>query len=173
MRALSLHQPWAHFVCTGLKISETRSWAPPLSLVMTGQRIAIHATRKRADPLLPVVQLMRLDTRDLAAGAIVATAVVSWFAEIEKVLPGAPGEYATVRYSTVTSHGRDVPALDDWADPYGDWRPGRWVWGLRGVRALDCPVRCPGRRRLWTVPPDVAMRVRAATWKRTDGLERG
>ena len=38
---ISLWEPFASLVAAGLKMYETRSWAPPLSLV--GQRIGIHA----------------------------------------------------------------------------------------------------------------------------------
>lgn len=41
MRALTVKQPWASLIASGVKRIENRSWRPPAALV--GQRIAIHA----------------------------------------------------------------------------------------------------------------------------------
>jgi len=44
MKAISLWQPWATLIACGAKPYETRSFAPPASLI--GQSIAIHAAKK-------------------------------------------------------------------------------------------------------------------------------
>lgn len=44
MKAISLWQPWASLIACGAKPYETRSWAPPRSMI--GQPIAIHAAKK-------------------------------------------------------------------------------------------------------------------------------
>jgi hypothetical protein len=36
---------------------------------------------------------------------------------------------------------------------------GPWCWVLAGVRRLAEPIACPGRRRLWGVPPDIARQL--------------
>ena len=82
MKSLTLHQPWASLIAHGVKSIETRSWAPPQSLV--GQRIAIHAGKKVVGP-----QLLNRNTRqaiarlfgeewekDIPKGAVVATALL-------------------------------------------------------------------------------------------------
>lgn len=45
IKVLSLHQPYASLIASGLKTIETRSWSAPASLI--GKRIAIHAAGKR------------------------------------------------------------------------------------------------------------------------------
>jgi ASCH domain len=50
MKALSLTQPWASMVATGVKLIENRTWAAPRTMI--GQRFAIHASaRMGADEL--------------------------------------------------------------------------------------------------------------------------
>ncbi len=44
MKAISLHQPWASLLATGIKPHETRSWRPPKQLI--GERIAIQAAKR-------------------------------------------------------------------------------------------------------------------------------
>lgn len=43
MKSLSVIQPWATLIATGAKRIETRSWAPPESVI--GERLAIHASK--------------------------------------------------------------------------------------------------------------------------------
>ena len=82
MKALTLHQPWASLIAHGVKSIETRSWAPPQSLV--GQRIAIHAGKNVVGP-----QHLNRNTRqaitrlfgeewkkDIPRGSVVATALL-------------------------------------------------------------------------------------------------
>ena len=55
MKAITLWQPWATLVATGLKEYETRSWAPPEDLI--GRRLAIHAAKRT--PRQPVEDFIR------------------------------------------------------------------------------------------------------------------
>lgn len=50
MYALSLTQPWAGLVISGIKSVENRKQAPPAKLI--GQRFAIHATREFSEATL-------------------------------------------------------------------------------------------------------------------------
>lgn len=43
MKVISIWQPWAHLIVHGHKRFETRTWAPPKSVI--GQRIGIAATK--------------------------------------------------------------------------------------------------------------------------------
>ena len=45
MYAISLWQPYASLIAEGIKVQETRNWAPPKHLI--GERIAIHAAKRR------------------------------------------------------------------------------------------------------------------------------
>ena len=83
MKALTLYQPWASLIAHGVKTIETRSWAPPRRLI--GQRIAIHAGRKREvsrnlhpETLHAVLDLFGNGWGDrIPLGAIVATALLT------------------------------------------------------------------------------------------------
>lgn len=45
MKTLSIIQPWASLICSGIKDVESRSWAPPKEAI--GQKILIHASAKK------------------------------------------------------------------------------------------------------------------------------
>lgn len=44
MKALSVKQPWAHLLCSGIKDIENRTWRLPEKYI--GQRVLIHASAK-------------------------------------------------------------------------------------------------------------------------------
>ena len=48
MKAITIWEPWASLIAHGIKREETRTWAPPVELI--GQRIAIHAAKRRVNP---------------------------------------------------------------------------------------------------------------------------
>lgn len=83
MKAISLHQPWAAFVCLKWKTIETRTHNRFKSL--KGQRIAIHAARKVEKERLSddwLLDITRLELFDLIGvieklkGKIICTAKV-------------------------------------------------------------------------------------------------
>ena len=50
MKAITLHQPYASLIASGIKTVETRSWRPGGRLeIIIGERIAIHAGQEIAD----------------------------------------------------------------------------------------------------------------------------
>ena len=143
MKALTLHQPWASLIAHGVKKIETRSWAPPRSLV--GQRIAIHAGKRVVGPgslnsatRLAIADLFGPDwPRAIPTGVVVATALLVNFAQVNM----RDGQY-------VNFVGR--PATRQLAtDPYGDFSPGRWLWFLRDVEPCVPPVEATGHQGLW------------------------
>lgn len=48
MKTLSVIQPWATLICSGIKDVENRTWAPPMDAV--GQKLLIHASSKSFSP---------------------------------------------------------------------------------------------------------------------------
>ena len=136
-KAVTLHQPWASLVAKGAKTVETRSWRPPASLI--GRRIAIHAGRERRNEApgeefeTAVAKHLGAGWRDeLPAGAVVATAVLAEVAE-------AAGD------------GKDAPTREEAL--FGDYRAGRWMWRLGGVKEVKPPVPVRGHRRIWSLEP--------------------
>ena len=76
MKALTLHQPWASLIADGRKTIETRSWAPPRTLI--GERIAIHASLKVDRPLSE----KWFPGEHVPLGAIICTARIDDFASV-------------------------------------------------------------------------------------------
>ena len=138
MKAITLHQPWASLIAAGIKTIETRSWAPPRRLI--GQRIAIHASRKRevSGKLHPETLLAVLDLFGhgwggrIPLGAVVATALL-----------------ADARQVAIARVGRVLassPSYTGWIepDPHGDFSTGRWLWFLMDVEPCNPPGSCGG-----------------------------
>jgi len=78
MLALTLIQPWAWAICHAGKRIENRDWPPPARII--GQRIAIHAGKKRDDAALILSQGIR-PPGELPSMAVVATARVTGVVE--------------------------------------------------------------------------------------------
>ena len=132
--ALTIWQPWAHFLVTGAKRVENRDWPPPKALV--GQWIAIHAG-KRYDKSGAYQIRAELDLDVPAADALPASAIVA-VAVLDRVVT------------------EDNDGLV-WDDP---WFVGAFGWYLRDVTPIE-PVPCPGARKLWVVRGPARAQVRA------------
>lgn len=160
MKALTLTQPWASLVAIEAKRIETRSWAPPRSLI--GQRIAIHAAKcwTQADRYLTTTEpfrealrrgyaqglIERPDVRDLPRGCVVAIATLECFYPTS--WPAATMLLADAEYP----HER----------AFGGFGPGRYAWVLQDVRAIE-PIPARGALGLWDwQPPDWLTYVDAA-----------
>ena len=133
MLALTVRQPWASLITTGLKPVENRKWS---RLSIIGQRIAIHAGKVFDEPgrlwvydNLPGGRIHAVAGGSHFISAIVCTAVVDRF----------------------VTDDFDAPNIRPWfTGPIG--------WVLRDVRAFD-PVSCRGAQGLWAVPPDRLDRI--------------
>ena len=134
MKAITIWQPFAHFIAIGEKRVENRDWAPPKDLV--GSYLAIHAGKRYdksgAESIRTELGLIVPKHTELPQAAIVAVAIVD----------------------------RVVDSADDsegWDDP---WFVGAFGWYLRDVTKID-PVPCKGAQKLWNVPERVLLQVRA------------
>lgn len=133
MKALSLIEPWASLVALGHKRVETRSWAPPPSMI--GQRIAIHASKSReaivdgtADRLFKLAGAAMPEAWPL--GRIIAV--------------------ATIAKAQRTEEARALISSKE--ESFGNYSPGRWAWILVDVHELRGPLTIRGMLGLWTVP---------------------
>lgn len=133
MRALTIWQPWAHFLSLGIKRVENRDWPPPPELV--GQWMAIHAGKRYdhagAESIRTELGLEVPVAGSLAQGAIVAVGILD----------------------RVTTNEDDSLA---WDDP---WFMGAYGWYFREVVKID-PVTCKGAQKLWVVTPKILAQVR-------------
>lgn len=138
MKALSVLQPWAWAIVSGPKDVENRVWRPPAEMI--GQRIAIHASKKKPDQEFTVhvaychgIELP--PTSYLALGAIVGTAILS-----------------------------GVRSDREPYDPAFRWHErGLWGWLLTDRHALKTPIPYKGALGLWTVPAAIAAQLEEVT----------
>ena len=134
MKAISLWPPWASFIMAGLKEIETRSWP-------TKYRgpIAIHQTR--AFPFLTVdAILMRGDEfsdaysqladkhEDFPLGVVLGTALLVYCVEMDR---------------------HNIATIGPMETALGDYRPGRFMWMLQGVKKFAKQIPAKGKQGIW------------------------
>lgn len=178
-RAVTLHQPWATLTmlrsdlciyehpleptcsCPMVKQFETRPMRAPSTII--GERIWIHAAART-----PAMTFGRCtvgdydigwsDTFELCdsvsgavfpLGALVGSAVIGEPIPIVDERPSDASPYVWVGDQILVyrdgAHGLNVTE----ERPYGDWRPGRWVWPLLDVRPLAEPIPAKGAQGIW------------------------
>jgi len=146
MRALTLHQPWDFAMLCGKDV-ENRTWAPPEALV--GHRFALHAGKVYDyDGLAFIKTVLDCPIETLTPGAVFATTRLVGWVEVDTVRARKIGEGA------LCSCPEARAAL---ASP---WFFGPVGWLIDETRRLEKPVPCRGAQGLWTLPPEVEVRVR-------------
>lgn len=150
MRALTLTQPWAGLVASGIKLVENR----PRAMIKPddfGVPFALHASREIDGDAYETIWKIAPELR--------SNPPVEWFRLAQRTS-------AVIAVATIER------CVDDYViDPAtGAWRglgdQERWYFGpvgyvLRDVRALETPIPCRGHLGFWTLPPDVESAVRA------------
>lgn len=141
MKAISILQPWASLVATGLKTIETRSW----STNYRGQ-LAIHASKN-----------MPRYAKDLCPGFAEAIGFVKYNGSWLYYLANGVGNFGAV---IATCRLFDCVPVEELTlgrigheSLYGDFTPGRYAWLLKDIRQLDKPVPVRGSLGLWNWKP--------------------
>lgn len=146
---LTLHQPWCHWMATGVKRIENRDWPPPKWMV--GRHIALHAGKTYDDAGADFIaenfpELVPPAT--YVHGAVIAVARIALVIEKER-----PSFEQTIAESAELLTKQDL----------------RWFFGAFGWLLVDAvqiePVPCRGMQKLWNLPADVLEKVRA-NWLR-------
>ena len=177
MKAISLWQPWASLIACGVKQFETRSWAPPRSLI--GTTIAIHAAKKvdrgaaefaqdliygqhepggfelaerleRSYDRTPDRLFGAFGHATMPVGCVVCTVTLDAAFQLGEKAVGTtvPAAYTMRR---ITS--RAMPACFTVRyDPWGDYAPGRWAWLLSNVRPINPPAPVKGAQGFFDLP---------------------
>lgn len=148
MKALSLTQPGASLMYDGRKTIETRSWAPPLSLM--GERFAIHAARS----------IMRgqcfkfgYEPERIPRGALLCTVELIGCLRT----PFRPGAIELLLGRPPFIEER----LNEW--DFGNFEDGRYAWFTRDVQKFAAPIPAIGRLGLWECGPlEVLLELAAA-----------
>lgn len=147
MMALTVHQPWAWAISVAGKDIENRDWAPPAGII--GQRIAIHAGKKYDEPAWTYLSDPTTSPIDRARLSCDGTFDVP---DADEAVRGAVVAVATVTGRMWRGEGQI---------PHWPWYCGPCGWILQEVVALDTPVPCRGRQKLWVLPAEVEAAVRA------------
>ncbi len=160
MLAISLWQPWASALFAPIpgdsgepiKRNETRSWPLPAKIV--GQRVAIHAAKRRTpdevefwnDTVIGCPErgfyreafgaLGVKCFRDLPLGCIIGTLVFD-------------ASFQTTGWGMV----------DHLEGTWGNYAPGRWAWPTRARQLFAKPIPCVGRQGFfeWNAPADLEL----------------
>jgi hypothetical protein len=160
MRALTLTQPWAGLVASGIKLVENR----PRRMIKTedfGKPFAVHASKVIDDGVYSRINDLAPDLRD----GVVLLLEMPWW-RLSRITSAV---IAVATLSDALYIGGNSPEttrrmLDRAFGPGHEQE--RWTFGptcyvLRDVRALAEPVPCRGWQGFWTLPDDVAARVEA------------
>jgi hypothetical protein len=133
MKAISLWQPWASAMASGIKQNETRSW--PTSY--RGDLVICSAKRK---PTPEEVGERETYETALALPYGCALCVVELF----DCLP-------TERFTTQTSGADSFIMLSETEADLGNYMPGRFAWRTRNCRELKRPVPLRGYQGIWNL----------------------
>ena len=160
MKAITIRQPWASLIATGLKGFETRSWS-----TKHRGKLAIHAgVSKDSYGTTPAHQVILsvagsspewqeyilrcADTpsHEIPFGAIVAICDV---AECYRIGVDAVGIYIE-RKDASTGCWEKFDYIENRKElMFGEWLPGWYAWELVNVRILETPIPAKGKQGFW------------------------
>jgi len=133
MRALTICQPWATLMFAGVKLFETRSWAPHRDCL--DKPFAIHAGKKpikvkdlpRALDALCVEQLGALYATTVPFGQVLGIATLLAFKPTAEFV------------DQISARERLV----------GDWSAGRFAWCFQWEEQFEEPIPARGLQKIW------------------------
>jgi hypothetical protein len=158
--ALTLWQPMAFAIAIGKKPIENRPWPPPQKLI--GSWIAIHAGQTFNQAHWRFIREQSDKTGRWfdanhplysAAGAVIAVAHLAGF------ISGNQHDPLNENHPLFWEGVDHFDRAKHYESP---WYFGPFGWVLDVVHPLREPVRCRGFQRLWRLPPDVDLAVRAS-----------
>lgn len=132
MRALTIHQPHASLLATGLKVIETRTWTNPYRGILL-----IHAgkTFDENAEALPVDSSVR--------GAIIGYCYL----------------FAIIQFQDF-AHFKHYK-MEHMCKPVEDyWQPGLFGWRMKAAYKLPEPIPARGWPKLWTPRPELIEKVK-------------
>lgn len=132
MKTLSIIQPWATLICSGIKDVENRTWAPPTDAI--GQKLLIHASAKKCSPAafndLPFEWLSEI------SNAI----VFGWIPEPQDIPTGA-----IIGYVDLVGFAPKTDSLWDGGDDCVKWL-------FENAYMFDEPIPAKGRLGVFDTP---------------------
>jgi hypothetical protein len=154
MRALTLTQPWAGLVASGIKLIENRSWKPWISVI--NQCFAIHASREIDEDVYASIDEI---SPGLCRGHVIGgdKSIGDWW-HLSRHTSAVIG---VARLASFTTDLDGIRANEKWLPDQERWFFGPVGFMLADVRALTEPVPCRGAQGFWNLPEDVEQKVRA------------
>lgn len=149
MRALTLINPWAALIASGVKLIENRTWRAPADVI--GQRIAIHAGKKIDQDAIDGV----LGSEDEHLNEYGGSRI------LETSLWRVTGAILCTAMLVGVIDENDDPDLEA-GDGQEWWFTGPYGFVLRDVR-LVAPIACKGALGFWRVPDDIAKQIGGAS----------
>lgn len=146
MKALSLWQPHASLVVSGIKPYETRTWPAPRSIV--GQRIWIHAAKADKD-LIEIAEYYA----DWKAGAPKESGMHAYLEAMESMGFGSFRDLprgCIVGSAVLESSARAETLIDP--GPFGGFSAGRFAWRMTDPVKLAEPIPFRGMQGFFTGP---------------------
>jgi hypothetical protein len=74
VRALTVRQPWAALIVSGVKDIENRTWEPPVGVF--GEEILIHAAERRRDDVADVPRVEGDELRGVLLGTVIIVGAI-------------------------------------------------------------------------------------------------
>ena len=162
MKAITLHQPYASLIVEGHKKFETRSWAPPISLL--GQRIAIHAAKKNDQnvkddiayefakyPIGTIRIQHESENLMIPFGAVVGTAILKNAALVQDINSADDSIRVTWTVNSGAQRDGKIPLSEQ---KHGDFSVGRWIWDFAWPTVYAVPITARGRQGFWDWEPN-------------------
>jgi hypothetical protein len=131
VKAISLWQPWAHFVAEGVKTWETRHYP-----TMHRGLLAVHAAKTKtgikitgSDKKFPSFPLLA----ESHFGALLCIVKLRCV------------------FTTIFLNNSGSQFVNEKNKALGDWRSGRFGWQLEMIKKFDEPIPCKGRQGFFYV----------------------
>ena len=142
MKALSLWQPWASLMASGLKTIETRHWPTHYRGLL-----AIHAAKR------PVGWRERGLLDEWAEEAYISYVIAGSDFPLGAIV-------ALVElYSCTPAVQLAETGLSDSELEFGNFSDDRWAWITRNPQAINPPIPYRGRQGIFNIPNSVLMAV--------------
>lgn len=152
-RAVTLTQPWAGLVASGLKLVENRDKSI-IAPQRFGETFGIHASRELVPSIYDRIREIAPELFDGWSPNHTPQNWPAWY-RLSRITSSMIG------VATVVRRVDDYDTLDAILGEQRRWYFGPIGFVLRDVRALTEPVRCKGGLSNWEMPVDVAARVNA------------
>lgn len=172
MKVISLQQPWAHFLVTGHKVIETRSW----NTTHRGP-ILIHASKRKPtkrdldlymkDEEFAFHREICPDLSQLTYGAIIGRVNIVCTERTDVWLSMMKDMNHRLRQSPFVM--KNLGDNGEWKGLWrkevalGDFRKGRWGWECDNPEEFLTPIPASGKLGMWEWPHEVPSNMAIST----------